>query len=240
MLFGISALAQKDDLGMWVSVDAGKKLSKKLSIDAEAEMRMDNNMKSIDRFSITLAANYRMAKWLKADIGYSYLHNRKPGGLTESGNYYNSTYWYPRHRGFVSLTESAKVGNVKLSLRQRFQYSYTPSFDRNRMDMGTGNIVQKHIDSEVVRSLRFRFAGEYNIPKSKFEPYASVELFDPLGGVCFGTVQKVRYTVGSAYKISKKQQVKLFYSFLDRTGYDPEDDFVQDQHIIGVNYGVSF
>lgn len=240
LLLPLSSFAQKDDLGLWLSVDGEKKLSKKASIEAEAEMRFNDNISAVDRFSFSVAGNYRIAKWLKADLGYVFLDYRKPGGLTDGEKYYNSTYWYPRHRGFVSLTESVRLGDVKISIRERFQYTYSPSFDRNRMNMSTGDVTQKRTDSQVFRSLRIRFAGTYNIPNSKFEPYAAIELFNPLGGVCFGTVRKAKYTVGTSYKINKRHQVNLNYSFLDRTGYDPEDDFVQDQHVIGVGYGISF
>lgn len=232
-----------DDIGLWVSADVEKKITKKWSVEAEGELRMKDNVSTVDRFSIGISTSYKLNKWLKADAGYDYLHSREEGGVTESGKYYNSTYWYPRHRVHASLTESFKAGRFRISVRERWVYTYTPEFNRNRLDMRTtsstyGQVLSKTLEGECENVLRLKLNVEYNIRKSSFTPFVSAEAYLPFTNVCFGQVTKMRYSVGTEYKLSKKQQLKVYYLFQDKTHKGYENPV--DMHVFGAGYSYSF
>lgn len=230
--------AQSDDLGMWLGVSAEKQLGKGWSAEVEGEWRMKDNISATDRLSIGMTANYKFNKWLKASAGYELMDCRNEGGLTESGNYYNSTCWYLRHRLSAALTGTWKAGRWKFSLRERWVYTYTPSYERHRMSMNEtsanyGTISDKVKNGKAKNVLRSRLSAEYNIPNCHFTPYGSAEIYNAWD------IQKIRYTLGTEYKFNKQHSIKLYYLFQDRKSED-EDESVQDQHVIGASYNFKF
>ena len=61
----LTATAQSEG-GLVASLEAEKKLGKKLSVEAEAELRTRNDFKTMDRWSIGLGASYKFNKWMLA------------------------------------------------------------------------------------------------------------------------------------------------------------------------------
>lgn len=246
-LLPILCHAQTDDTGLWMGASVEKKLSKKWSIEAEGEYRLMDDMQTTDRFSIGLSTSYKIMRWLKADAGYDYLHSREPGEYTGSGNYYKSAYWCPRHRVHASLAATAKLTkNLRLSLRERWVYTYRPSFDRNRINVDEhsaqyGIITAKEEDGKCKNALRSRLLLDYKIKKSGFTPFVSLEAYTATGGKDgdFGNLQKLRYSLGTEYEFTKHHAVKLYYLFQDyKEGEDEEGN--NDRHVVGVSYGYSF
>ena len=94
--------AQSDDFDIWAETNIEKKLSKKLTLDAGLELRTrDDGFGELDRWSVGVGATYKVADWLKASVGYSFLddNNHK---VNESGKKY-ADYWGQRHRLNVSV-----------------------------------------------------------------------------------------------------------------------------------------
>ena len=125
--------------GLIVSAEAEKGITKALSLGVEAEMRTRNNFKTMDRWSFGLGAEYKFNKWLKADAGYNLLYSnfREKITYTDAGayNHWRPSYWGIRHRWHVSLTGSYKwAGGIKVSLRERWQYTYRPEKTVERWD----------------------------------------------------------------------------------------------------------
>lgn len=246
-LLPLASFAETDDVGLWVGASVEKKLTKKWSIEAEGEYRMMDNLQATDRFSVGISTAYKLTKWLKADAGYDYLHSREPGEYTDGGTYYKSAYWYPRHRGHVSIAATAKLTKrLRLSLRERWVYTYRPSYDRNRINVDEASTMYGVVSSKEVKGkgrnvLRTRLALDYKPKKSRFNPYAAVELFCSAGSDegCFGTTEKVRYSIGTEYELSKHHALKVFYLFQDYKEGDDGDGSI-DRHVFGVNYGFSF
>lgn len=233
----LPAHAQKDDLGLWIGANVEKKLSDKWEVGFGAEYRLHEELSAPDRISVGVDAKYKVTGWLKAAAGYDYLHGRESKEMSDGGKYMYNSYWYPRHRFHADLTASKKFGRIKVALRERWMYTYRPSFERDRMnivegDPNYGQITQNDKSGKGENVLRSRLNVQYDIKKSKFTPYAYVESFN------LWAVDKVRYAVGTEFKLNKKNAVKLYYVFEDknqRTGGDP----VQDSHIIGVEYNLS-
>ena len=142
-LFSFSAAqaqSECDDFGVWTSLNASKKLTERLKLGFEGELRSIEGVSQMDRRSIGVDFSYEILSWLKADIGYIYIqsHNateKKIKGLVgvdgDNNEYYNynidHAYWEHRDRFIASLTASWKIGRVKFNVRERVQYQYTHS-----------------------------------------------------------------------------------------------------------------
>ena len=247
LLFGLThvpAVAQSNDFGMWYEVGAEKKLSNKWSLGADAEFRMRDNMKTSDRWSAGLSAEYKIVKGLKASAGYSLLYDNNPEEMTynRSGNLkkWTPSYWGTRHRFNVSLTGSADWNRFTFSLRERWQYTYRPEVANKKYvysydddDDQPSSYTMQSVKSKGKNLLRSRFQMSYNIPNSKVVPFANVELYNDNDGI-----QKVRYQVGTDYKINKKNVLSLTYRY-QHVGHAADDNDV-NSHLLGLSYKIKF
>lgn len=227
--------AQGDDFGLWVSAGAEKKIDKKWSVGLEGEFRTRDNVSSVDRWSVGLDGEYKVADWLKASAGYTLLYDNVEKTTYNSdgseNNYYPS-YWRLRHRFNVSLTGKVKIGDVGISLRERWQYTYRPELTTERYDYDNSQWEDKTIKGKGKNVLRSKLKVEYNIPKVKVTPYADMEFFNAW------SLEKTRYTVGADCKLKKMHTVGLFYRYQDVNGDDEDND--GNSHILGVEYKYKF
>lgn len=231
-----AVFAQGDDFGIWTSVGVEKDLTKKWNIAAETEYRMRNDTRTADRWSLGADATYKVAKWLKASAGYTLLYdnNKENISYNEDGSYNNwrPSYWGLRHRFALSATGSIKAGRFKLSLRERWQYTYRQEKTVRRYDFDNEWWEDKVRAGKSKHLLRSRFKADYDVPKCKVDPYAEVELFNGR------SLEKVRYTVGADWKIRKKHTLNFFYRY--QTVNDRDDDNEANQHILGAGYTFKF
>ena len=130
-LFSASPVRAQSEGGLLLGVEAEKELGKKLSLNVEAGLRTRNDFKTVDRWSGSLGVEYKLTKGLKVDANYSLLYDNNREKLTDK--YWRPSYWGTRHRLNASLTGSYKVGEViRLSLRERWQYTYRPEMTTDR------------------------------------------------------------------------------------------------------------
>lgn len=232
----LTAAAQGDDFGMWYELTAEKKINKKWSVDVEGEFRTRNDAKTADRWSIGATGEYKINKWLKASAGYTLLYDNNPGKLTynDDGAYNNwrPSYWGVRHRVNVSVAGSIDLGRWSLSLRERWQYTYRPEKTTERYDFDNSYWEDKTVKSKGRNVLRSKLKVDYNIRKCKVDPYADVEMFNAWD------VQKVRYTIGADWKITKAHTVGVAYHY--QYAADDDDDEDTNSHIIGISYKFKF
>ena len=99
--------------------------------------------------------------------------------------------WKFRHRYYAGGTLSARVQRVKLSLRERFQHTFDGHTDEFR--------------------LRSRAKLAWDIPKCKWEPYVSVEMYNGLNRGEHFDVKRMRYRGGIALPLSARWETDLFY-----------------------------
>ena len=143
-------------------------------------------------------------------------------------------YWGTRHRFQVSLTGSHKLGNLELSLRERWQYTYRPEYTVDERwsyfddDYDGEEHTYRGRGKNVLRS---RLQAEYKIKGFPGTPYAHVELFNAW------SLEKVRYTVGYNWKINKQHSVGLFYRYQT---VNSDDDNEANRHLIGLDYQLKF
>ena len=231
-------LSAQSEAGLLVSAEAEKQVNKKLSFGIEAEMRTRNNLKTMDRWKFGIGAEYKLTSWLKANAGYNLLNQnyREDYNYKSSGalNKWRPSYWGIKHRVYASLTGSYKFSNnIKLSLRERWQYTYRPEKTVQRWDYDDEEWEDKVRSATGKNQLRSRFEIAYDKKHALLTPYANVELYNSLA------IEKIRYTVGTDIRLNKQHSLGVFYRFQDMKNVDA-DDYDPNMHYIGLGYKFTF
>jgi len=247
LLLGTRSMAQSEG-GLIVGAAVEKKIDRKWSIGAEADFRTRNNFKTVDRWSIALGAEYKLTKGLKADAGYSLLdynmREKVEHYTTEKGNakiHWRPSYMGLKHRFHLSLTGSCKIGSaLKLSLRERWQYTYRPEASVTRWTFREDVSNQDmRLDDDYVRTakgknqLRSRLQVEWDKKRALFTPYVSMELYNSWA------IEKIRYTAGTDIRLNKQNSLSVYYRFQNMKNVDDED-YDPDMHFIGLGYKFKF
>lgn len=228
LLTGISIVSAQ---AVWVSGEFKYSPVKKFGVSAEAEYRSSDGLEGTDRITLGVGVDYKPFKFLKFDAGYDYLRQHKESEITKRGNIIPD-YWVNRHRGYFAATGSINLGQFEISLRERYQFTrrigkWVPKFDSD----GTTPKDDEYIPYKNKHILRSRIECDYNIRKSRFSPFVSVELYDNLSEQF--AIDKVRYTAGCNYKINKHNRVELFYRYIQV----PKSNVSEDcQNVIGIEY----
>lgn len=233
----LTAVAQSEG-GLIAGAEVERKVNKQLSVSVEAELRTRNNFKTMERWSLELGASYKFNKWLKADAGYTLLNTnfREDINYKSSGAYNNwrPSYWGIRHRVHASLTGTYKFqNNLRLSLRERWQYTYRPEKTVTRWDFDNSCWEDKVRVGKGKNQLRSRLQLEYDKKKALLTPYASVELYNSWA------VEKIRYTIGTDINVTKSHAFNVFYRFQNMKNVE-ENEYDPDMHYIGVGYKFKF
>ena len=224
-----------DDAGLVLSAEASHKLSKKLTAAFEVEFRSRNDFRTAERVSLGPSLSYKLLPWLKASASYNLLidNNREEITYQDDGVSYNNwrpSYWGVRHRFNVALTASHKVQRVEVSLRERWQYTYRPSRVIDNFDFDNAEWEDHQVRSKGKNVLRSRLQVEWDIPKCKFDPFASVEFHTTR------ELEKTRFIVGVDHSVKKKHEFKLYYRY-QLTGGDSDEPNI---HLFGLGYTYKF
>lgn len=219
------------DLGLWANVEAQKKIVKGLSASVSGEIRTADAFNLMDRWSLEAGVSYRINKYLKTELDYVFIDQFNDWRLTDKGNVIHK-YWSPRHRIMFSVTGQVKVKRVEFSLRERYQYTYRVGKNVDKYDADSREqIADEEISSKSKSVLRSRLQVAWNIKKSGFEPYAFYELYNNFNsGFAW---DKMRFAVGTDYKISKKHSVGVFYYYIKSNDKDEENG-----NVLGVSYKI--
>lgn len=227
----LPVLAQGDDMGYGVSVGADRKIVKGLKVSAEAEVRSQNQFADFERWTFGLGIDYKALDWLKVDAGYAFINRYKNSVETAKGNIING-FWGPRHRWYGGFTGSVETKRWKFSLRERYQYTYSPM----QYVPKYGDDGKRLTDEEAGGSdhvLRSRLQAVYNIRHSKFSPFASVEMINDLTSGF--AIDQMRYTLGTDYKLNKASSLSIQWRFKDRADNDESNG-----HLFTLGYNYSF
>lgn len=224
LLSGLHCFSQ----ALWTSADVKKSFGKHWGLGAEVEYRTHDGFDGTDRITFALQGDYKFS-FLKIDAGYKYILGHTLDETTRKGNIIPS-YWINRHRAYLSVSGKLKLGRFGLSLRERYQFTHrigkwVPKFASD----GVTSKSDEWISSKDKHTLRSRLFCEYSIKKSRFTPFVSVEVYDNLSSGF--EVEKCRYTVGSEYKINKRNRLELFYRFIQGVEAGEENT-----NVIGVGY----
>ena len=210
--------------------------AKDLSLEASVQMRLKNDLSTIDRIQTGIGINYEPIKYLNFGVNYILI------------NGYDATAWdKPRHRANVNVEGKVKAGRFEFSLRERMQTTFrTDSVNR-----------YEKMNPEIM--LRSKFNVSYSIRHSRWTPYLMFELHNTLNApkvvsnfkteplTCDNYVARYRAGVGAKFKVSKKHRLDFYYYFDYNRSYDIDykgnkgslKGYYQDseyRHIFGISY----
>jgi len=210
LLLCSSVYAQSDDFGVWTTIEAKKKLLPGLEASIEGDFRTRDDLGTVDRWSGAAGLSYRIWSFLKVGGDYTFIRFNH----TKRG-------WETGHRYNLYATGSYRWNRLNFSLRERYQQTY-------RKDV---SVTAKRANPKKI--LRSRLQMSYDIKKSAFEPYASMELFHKLNDPQNNGLDKIRYTFGTEYKLNKKNAFQIYYRY--QTVRDDEDP---NLHVLGLGYTI--
>ena len=219
LFIGITGMLKaQNQYGTWTSVGLEKKTGN-WNFGAETEVRTIHYVRLINRWSLGLNADYKIAKPLKVGLGYEFMNV-----LDEK--YLNYQF---RNRFNADITGKQKLGNISFSLRERIQL--TKKNDSKRIDMD-GLIDSYNIDPAWV--WRNKLDADYNIPKCRFTPGISIETFYSLNDPDGNKLDKLRYILYTDYKINKHNKIKVFGVLNSEKGTDEAD--YSGKYNLGLSY----
>ena len=224
------------DFGLWMTMGAEKKINKKWSLGLEFEYRLKDNIEAgkrwgaPSRWNVALTADYKPLSWLKLDAGYKFMRDYSLAEWNEEKQEETEAFWGSKHRVFLSATGSYKAGRFKFSLRERWQYTYRHEVPDVTYDWAHDRLEPKKAKSKHVS--RTRLMVSYDKKKAWYEPFVSVEMYLSKG------LEKMRYTAGCEFKLSKHDQIEVYYRYVDITDDDCYNN--RDSHILGVGYMFKF
>ena len=262
-LYNAQAQNSGDELGVWASVEASKKINKQFKVVADAEFRTYDFVNNVERATVGVKLEYKILKWLKANVGYSFMYTHKPEEtsikdtrevLNENGEIetlydknIDHDYWVVRNRFYATVSGEYKIGRFEIGLRERLQYTHTNSATTNETKYRwyenvdeEGNDLPPTLETKTEPelkkakdnlTLRSRLSLKYNIPNSKVDPFASVELYTRLDE--WKGYDKLRYRIGASYKINKDNSISLYYLYQDANNDDESKG-----HAIGIEYTI--
>lgn len=189
------------EFGGRIGAGADFKLSKKLHLDIEEELRMDGEYGLLSRSYTTLGASYKISSHLKAGAGYSLIFKNR----SEEDSWQYRMY----HRGFGDLTGHFSSSGWKFSLRERFQATYRS---------GEMNIYQ---NPRTKLELKSRIKAQYGNKSAHLKPYAAFEVRNLFNGVKYSEdfatgsyedayINRLRLSLGTEWVMKNKDSIDLY------------------------------
>lgn len=204
--------AQRSDFQSWWELEVKKELSGTWKLNAELEQRFHKNSLQYNRTLITVGAARSLGDYLELAAGV-----RTTMSVTDSKEYLMS------YRTQMDISGSYPISGFVFDLRARVQYSITDFLS---------------VDDYSINSMvnRFRFKTQYHFFGTKFDAFASAELW--LGVADFVTYKPyaIRYVAGLKYRINFNSRLMLRYILEDEFNVpDP-----MTYHILVMSYNHVF
>lgn len=229
LLASVEVKAEGDDFGIWSEIDVEKKITKNFSLEGGVEMRTRDNVKTVDRWSGSLGASYKLTDWLKASADYTLLYDNNEKWNEKQTKV--AKFWGTRHRFNVALTGSVNFGNLNVSLRERWQYTYRPEKTVERTKVSNGKVEDKTYNGKGKNVWRNRLQLKYKVT-SMWRPYINGETY-----VAGSGLEKYRLSAGTEIRLSKKHSFDVKYLFQKSCS---DDDDEGNRHIVGLGYTFKF
>jgi len=214
LLLSYSAHAQLNtavpvrDLESWSYVGVQKKFSDEFSLKLYQGLRLYDNSSNVNQVLTELSAKVNASDMLSFGGGLRYIRNR-----TNSGDFENNM----RFNFDVGLKH--KLERFTFKYRLRFQTRNELGYSKSEGDF-------------AVNGQRLKAGVKYNIRKWKLDPTFSTEIFRESGKYILSSYEKMRFTLGTKYKIKKVGEAGLFY----RLEKDLGELYPLTAHIWGLNF----
>ena len=247
------SLVESSESDVQLRVGAGLEIpiGRKWEFAWNEQMRLHNNMANFDKVVSSVGFGYKPWKFLKFEAQYGFINERT--SKTDNDTGFKTTDWQIRHRLIFDATGSVRLGNVKLSLRERVRVQFR------------GDSVNKyeHVNPEI--TLRSRLKGALNLRNDRWEPYAFAEVYTTLNAVgavnnylrepirYANYINRVRFGLGTEMKLSNSSKLDFYYMVHFNRSYearykgiskDPTNDGdlkswrleKKCAHVIGIDY----
>ncbi len=189
--------AHAQGVGLWTGVNVEKKLNKSFSANLNAETRFSQDITVLNSYLAEAGVEYKLNKYLKAEVNYRFTGRRKRDKTTADGYYYR-----PYHRFYGGATFDFKpVKWLRFAYRIRYQQNFK---DDERGLVSDGDYLRH----------RFELAHKN---KSRFSPYVSADVFNLVGG----GLDQVRYKAGVEMDFNKRNTLDLAL-FSDKPSDEPK------------------
>ena len=153
LLAALAALpaCAEDDFGLWTNVSIQKSLTSKLTLNGDFELRANDKVGDVSRYSVAAGLTYKPLKYLHLGATYNFIRDHSLSSYKEhfkedddgeldledglpvldGYNFYDS-YWRNKHRINLEATGKVSFGRFTLSLRERYQYTHAAEVDVDR------------------------------------------------------------------------------------------------------------
>lgn len=231
------------DFGGRFSAEVDKKLAKGLHAFANGEVRFNDNFSNFWRYQGTAGVSYKVNDYLKTAVSYTFIERKN-----------TSDEWKIRHRFTFDITGSYRVGDFKLSLRERLQ-------------MTNKKVNNEYQDVANGWTLRTRLMAQYK-GLGAWEPYAYVDVrntlnapkwtytFDDVRGIYSDCswegykdvyINRVRLGLGAEWELSKQHSFDFFalYDFCTEKDIDSNKKGtklhdVKEHHNQNISLGIGY
>src|SRR3989339_1601 len=211
IIFPIMSVAQINDAGAWLSLNAEKKITPDFSITLSEEARLNENFSEPGSFFTDAGVSYRINKLVKLSANYRFIQKRK---LNDSYNL--------RHRFYFDISLRHKIKPLVFMFRTRLQQQQN-------------EIYEADDDLCFYYYSRNKFTLKADLDKN-YVPYFYIESYTPLNSPIQVFLDKVRYCAGFEYKLNRRHSFDLFYLIQkEYNEVNPVTDF-----IMGVGYNLVF
>ena len=247
------SLVESSESDVQLRVGAGLEvpIGRKWEFAWSEQMRLHNNLANFDKVVSSVGFGYKPWKFLKFEAQYGFVNERT--SKTDNDTDFKTIDWQIRHRLNADITGSVRLGNVKLSLRERVRVQFR------------GDSVNKYEHPNPEITLRSRLKGAVDLRNGRWEPYAFAEVYTTLNAVGVvnnylrepiryaNYINRVRLGLGTEMKLSNSSKLDFYYMVHFNRSYearykgiskDPTNDGdlkswrleKKCAHVIGIDY----
>ena len=247
------SLVETSESDVQLRVGAGLEvpIGRKWEFAWSEQVRLHNNLANFDKIVSSVGFGYKPWKFLKLEAQYGFVNERT--SKTDNDTGFKTIDWQIRHRLNFDATGSVRLGNVKLSLRERVRVQFR------------GDSVNRYEHPNPEITLRSRLKGAVDLRNGRWEPYAFAEVYTTLNAVGVvnnylrepiryaNYINRVRLGLGTEMKLSNSSKLDFYYMVHFNRSYearykgiskDPSNDGdlkswkleKKCAHVIGIDY----
>jgi len=182
-----SGSAQTEDFQLWSGINLDIKVSKKITVEIEEEIRLMDNASKVDNYftDAGISCNF----WNNFTLAGYYRYARK----NELEDFYSNI-----HKYYIDLEYDNSIGRWEFSMRTRYQSRY-----KNIKSSEPGFIPEKHSRNKI--------SVAYDIYRSPLKPEIWCEVYYQLNNPGGNEIDKVRIAPELNYSINRSNRIKIYY-----------------------------
>ena len=209
--YGIVSLAQTDNYGFWIALEAEKKVYGNIELQFAISARTTGNPIYIGQYFAEGGLQYSFNRFLSVSGSYRIIRRRE-----------DDFKYYFRHKVFLELKSELPAGDFTLSGKLRIQRA-------------SETYIEDEDDLLAKYYTRIKLKTEYDIPKFPVTPFVYLEPFIPVQHGTPFEISRIRLGAGADLKINKKNRLQT--GFIYQHDYGQTD---ANRKIMSVSYKIKF